>query len=430
MHAHDPHACPEYNSLSRRQFIAAGGAAAAAVAAAPAWLPRIALARDHRGTQRDVIVSIYLRGAADALSLVPPHAEQAYYANRPTIAVPTPTSGLPGAAIDLDGFFGFAPALAPLVTPYNDGKLLVVHATGSTDPSRSHFDAQRFMEIGKPGDNSIVTGWLGRHLYSIAPMQPGALLRAVGISTALPKTLEGGPMTLPISNLDTFGLTGSGATINARLDAIGDMYAAVGSPLDAIAQTTTDTIALLATINFATYAPVGGAVYPVSTFGTALKSAAALIKAQVGVEAVAIDLGGWDTHNNQGTTAGFLNGLMGQLAQALAAFYTDMTALAAPSFTLVCMSEFGRRLMENGNFGSDHGHGGVMLVMGNCVGGGRVLTQWPGLAPENLFEDRDLDVTIDYRDILTEIVQQRLGSTDLGYVFPTFTPTPRGVFAC
>lgn len=429
MNRHDPHACHEYNALSRRQFLAAGGAAAAIVAAAPAWLPRIALAKDHRGTQRDVVISIYLRGAADALSIVPPHAEQAYYNNRPTIAVPRPDSGLPDAAIDLDGFFGFAPAFAPLMTPYNDGKLLVVHATGSTDPSRSHFDAQRFMEIGKPGDNSIITGWLGRHLYSVAPMQPGALLRAVGISTALPKTLEGGPMTLPISNLDTFGLTGAGSTTNARLDAIGDMYAAAGSPLDSIAQTTSDTIALLATIDFATYAPAGGATYPNTTFGTALKSAAALIKAQVGVEAIAIDLGGWDTHNNQGTTTGFLNGLMAQLANTLAAFYTDMTTLAAPTFTLVCMSEFGRRLMENGNLGCDHGHGGAMLVMGNAVNGGRVLTQWPGLDPEFLFEDRDLDVTIDYRDILTEIVQQRLGNTDLAYVFPTFTPTPRGVFA-
>lgn len=430
MHLCDPHACPEYNALSRRQFLAAGTAAAAVITSAPAWLPRVAMARDHRGSQRDVIVSIYLRGAADALSLVPPHAEQPYYDNRPTIRVPRPDSGMPDAAIDLDGFFGLAPALATLVPSYNDGKLLVVHAAGSTDPSRSHFEAQRFMEVGKPGDNFISTGWLGRHLYSIEPMDPTALLRAVGISTALPQTLIGAPMTLPISNLDNFGLTGPGSTSSARLDAIADMYAGATSPLDLIAQTTIDTIDLLAQIDFAGYVPSGGAAYPATSFGTALKSAAALIKAQVGVEAISIDLGGWDTHANQGTTAGFLNTLMAQLAQAIGAFYTDMTALAAPSFTLVAMSEFGRRLAENGNAGSDHGHGGVMLVLGSCVNGGRVLTNWPGMAPENLYQGIDLDVTTDYRDILAEIVQQRLGNDDLAYVFPGYTPTAQGVFSC
>jgi uncharacterized protein (DUF1501 family) len=430
MHLCDPHACPEYNALSRRQFIAASSAAAALITSAPAWLPRVAMARDHRGSQRDVVVSIYLRGAADALSLVPPHAEQPYYDSRPTIAVPRPDSGLPDAAIDLDGFFGFAPALAPLVPSYNDGKLLVIHAAGSTDPSRSHFEAQRFMEVGKPGDNTIATGWLGRHLYSIEPMDPTALLRAVGISTALPQTLAGGPMTLPISDLDNFGLTGAGSTSASRLDAIGDLYAGATSPIDLIAQTTIDTIALLAQIDFAGYLPAGGATYPVTSFGTALKSAAALIKAQVGVEAISVDLGGWDTHANQGTTTGALNTLMAQLAQAIGAFYTDMTTLAAPSFTLVAMSEFGRRLAENGNAGSDHGHGGVMLVLGSCVNGGRVLTQWPGMAPENLYQGIDLDVTTDYRDILAEVVQQRLGNNDLAYVFPGYTPNAQGVFSC
>lgn len=430
MHVRDPHACPEYNALSRRQFLAAGSAAAAIITSTPAWLPRVAMARDFRGSQRDVIVSIYLRGAADALSLVPPHAEQPYYDSRPTIAVPRPDSGLPGAAIDLDGFFGFAPALSPLVGAYQDGKLLVVHATGSTDPSRSHFEAQRFMEVGKPGDNTISTGWLGRHLYSVQPMDPAALLRAVGISTALPQSLIGGPLTLPISNLDNFGITGSGSTAAARLDAIGDMYTSAPSPLDLIAQTSIDTIALLAQIDFAGYLPAGGATYPATSFGTALKSAAALIKAQVGVEAISVDLGGWDTHANQGTTNGFLNTLMAQLAQAISAFYTDMTTLAAPSFTLVAMSEFGRRLGENGTAGCDHGHGGVMLVMGTCVNGGRVLTQWPGMAPENLYQQIDLDVTTDYRDILAEIVQQRLGNNDLAYVFPGYTPTAQGVFSC
>jgi uncharacterized protein (DUF1501 family) len=426
----DTHACDEYNQLSRRHFMAATAGGAAAFLAANAALPRIALARDHRGTMRDVVVSIYLRGASDGLTMVPPHAEPRYYQVRPNLSVPQPGAGTPNDAIDLDGFFGLAPALAPLLPAYQDGKLLIVHATGSTDPSRSHFDAQRFMEVGLPNEPTLATGWLGRHLYSIDPMDPAALLRAIGISNGLQRTLVGAPLALPVPNLDTFGLTGAAGTVPARSDAIGDMYALVDDPIMAAATTTLATINLLNTINFAGYAPAGGATDPVGSLGNAMKQTAALIKAQVGVEAIAIDVGGWDTHNNQGNFTGTMANLMATLASTLAAFYTDMTAGMAPSFTLVVMSEFGRRFAENGSGGSDHGHGNAMFVMGNCVHGGRVLTQWPGLQPEQLFQGIDLDVTIDYRDILAEIVQQRLGNANLPFVFPSFTPTPRAVFAC
>lgn len=427
----DCHACEEYNQLSRRRFLAASGATVAAAALAPSWLPRVALARDHRGSMRDVVISIYLRGASDGLSLVPPHGEAAYYAARPTLAVPQPGAGTGNDAIDLDGFFGLAPAMAPLLPAYQNGHLLVVHASGSTDPSRSHFDAQRYMEVGVPNDPTLGTGWLGRHLFSVDPMNPGALLRAVGISTGLQKTLEGAPNALPVPDLDVFGLTGSAGTAAARTDAIGDMYQLVTDPQKAVALNTIATIDLLNTINFAGYATSGTVPYPAGSFAYALKTSAALIRAQVGVEAIAIDLGGWDTHNSQGTTTGFLAGLMGTLAGGLAAFYDDLThGVSPPSFTVVIMSEFGRQLNENGSAGTDHGHGNAMFVLGPCVHGGRVLTNWPGLAPGQLFQGRDLEVTIDYRDILAEIVSQRLGNPNLAYVFPTFTPTPRGVFAC
>lgn len=429
MMRHDCHACDEYNQLSRRGFLGAAGGAAVAVALAPQWLPRVAMARSHRGATRDVVISIYLRGASDGLSLVPPHAENAYYSSRPTLAVPRPGTGSGQDAIDLDGFFGLAPAMGSLLPAYQNGHLLIVHAAGSTDPSRSHFDAQRFMEVGVANDPTLGTGWLGRHLFSIDPMDPNAMLRAVGISTGLQKTLQGGPQTLPIPDLDTFGLSGAGGTIALRQDALNDMYGLVSDPQRAVALNTTATIDLLNTINFAGYTPTPGVTYPTGSFAYAMRTSAALIKAQVGVEAIAIDLGGWDTHNNQGTTgAGFLSGLMGTLSQALAAFYGDMIAGGNPSFTVVVMSEFGRQLRENGSLGTDHGHGNAMLVLGNAVAGGRVLSNWPGLDPGDLYEGRDLDVTIDYRDILAEIVSQRLGNTDLGYVFPTFTPTCRGVF--
>ncbi len=430
--------CEEYRALSRRRFLAETGSAAGAaavLASAPAWLPRVALARDYRGAQRDVVVCIFLRGASDGLTMVAPFNDPNYIAARPTIAIPPPGSGgnsaiqLPNASAG-NTEFGFAPSMGSLLPAYLDGKLLLIHAAGSTDPSRSHFDAQRFMEVGLPNDPTLGTGWLGRHLYSVAPSAPNALLRAVGISTGLQRSLVGAPQSLPIPNLDQFGLVGTTATIAEREAALGDMYAGVPDPLRAAAETTIDTITLLNTINFDGYQPAGGATYSTDSLGVAMKSTAALIKAQVGVEAVAIDVNGWDTHNNQGVFTGTMASLMASLAGAMGAFYTDMFSGVAPSVTVVAMSEFGRRLVQNGSGGSDHGHGNVMLVMGTCVDGGRLMVNWPGLAPGQLYQGLDLDVTIDYRDILAEIVAQRLGNPNLGYVFPQFTPTPRGVFAC
>lgn len=405
-------------------MVAAGGVTAAL--ASPAWLPRVVLA-DSECSARDVIISIFLRGAADGLTLCVPFGESIYYSSRPTLAIPRPDSGSQFAAIDLNGFFGLPPAMAALKTAYDAGHLLLVHACGSTDSSRSHFDAQRFMEDGKPGDNSIFTGWLGRHLASVPPLRNDAALRAVGIAYGLQRTLQGSPLALPIPNLDTFGLTGSSSTITARSLALHDMYALVSDPLKAAAETTQSTINLLNTINFAGYTPEGGAVYPTGSFGTAIKSTAALIKADVGVEAIAIDVQGWDTHNNQGPTTGTMATLMSTLAAGLAAFHADMWAGNGRNVTVVAMSEFGRRLLENGSFGSDHGHGNVMFVLGNHIAGGRVLSQWPGLAPNQLFEGRDLQVTIDFRDILAEIIQYRLSNPNLASVFPGYSPTLRGV---
>jgi uncharacterized protein (DUF1501 family) len=429
MSNYDCHACREYNSLSRRQFIGAASGAAVAALTAPAWLPRVAYARqDCSG--RDVIISIYLRGGADGLSMVVPFAEPAYYAARPALAIPHPDSGDPHAAVALDDFFAFAPAMAPLVEAYRAGHLLVVHATGMVNATRSHFDAQRFMEVGKAADPTVGTGWLGRHLASVPPLRPDSILRGVGINTGLQRTLVGGPETLPIPNLDQFGLTGSAATLAARRQAISDMYALVDDPLRAAGETTLLTIDLLNQIDFAGYQPKGGAVYPVGAFGLALKSTAALLKAQVGVEAVAIDLGGWDHHNSEGPISGAMADLMTQLSQGLAALHADLFSRSGagnPNLIVVVTTEFGRRVDENGSGGTDHGYGGAMLVLGGNVAGGRVLAEWPGLAPDQLFEQRDLRVTIDYRHVLAEIVQYRLGNANLEYVFPDFTPNFRGV---
>ena len=416
----DCQACDEYRQLSRREFVSRTTATAVALSV-PAWLPRVTYAQT--AADRDILVSIFLRGGADGLSLVAPWGETAYYALRPTIAIPA------NGALALDTFFGFPPAMAPLLPAYQSGQLLIVHATGSTDPSRSHFDAQFFMEIGKPGDLNVVTGWLGRHLASRPPMRADAALRGLGFAFGLPQTLVGAPDTLPIPDPANFGLSGNSSSRTQRLAWLGNAYQPEQDPLRTAALNTQRTINALSALNINGYVPAGGAVYPGGSFGAALRSTAALIRADMGVEAVQIDLGGWDTHSAQGPINGGMSVTMGQLAQALAALHADMNAAnRMGNLTVVVVSEFGRVAYENNSQGTDHGHGNVMFVMGGAVRGGRVLRNWPGLAAGQLYQNQDLQVTIDYRDILSEVVLRRLGNTNLDLVFPGFTPTLRGVF--
>lgn len=402
----------------------ARGTATAVALSVPAWLPRVTYAQS--ASSSDVLISIFLRGGADGLSLVPPFGDPSYYALRPTLAIPPPGSAA-NPALNLDGFFGLPPAMAALLPVYQGGQLLIVHASGSTDPSRSHFDAQFFMEIGKPGDLNVVTGWLGRHLASRPPAKVDAALRGIGFNYGLPQTLVGAPDTLPIPDPANFGLSGSSSTRTQRLTWLGNAYQVERDPLRTAALNTQRTITTLSALNINGYVPAGGAVYPGGSFGTALRSTAALIRADMGVEAVQIDLGGWDTHSAQGPINGGMAVNMQQFAQAIAAFYVDMVyANKINNVTLVATSEFGRVARENASQGTDHGHGNAMFVMGGQVRGGRVLTQWPGLADGQLYQNQDLQVTIDYRDILAEVVSRRLGNTRLDLVFPDYSPTFRG----
>lgn len=426
MSSRDCTGCNEYLELSRRQFLKASGLGAVALSA-PAWLPRVAYAGDAC-TDRDIVVAIFLRGASDGLTLCVPHADPLYYAARPTLAVPPPDSLDPNRCTDLDGYFGLPPVMTPLLPAYQAGHLCIVHATGSPSGSRSHFDAMRFMEVGKIGDPNLITGWLGRHLATSAPLSVNPVLRGIGIGYGLQQALGGGPLTLPIPDMDNFDLVGDPASRAARRLALSDIYNAGTEPLKTSAQNTQLTIDFLNAIDFNGYIPAGGAVYPNHTFGHALRSTAALIKAEVGVEAVAIDLPGWDTHAFQGIwQGGAMWDLMSPLALGLAAFHADIFAGNGRNVTVVVMSEFGRRLLENGSDGTDHGHGNCMFVIGNNINGGQVLTQWPGLAEGQLFQGRDLEVTYDWRDILGEIVQHRLQNPNLATIFPGFTPTFRGV---
>ena len=420
--------CSEYNELSRRRFLA-GAAVTGASVFFPAWLPKVVLAESYAST-RDVIVSVFLRGGADGLSLCVPFGDPNYYASRTTIAVPRPDATTTATrGIALDNFFAFPQAMGGLMPAFTAKDLLVVHATGQLNTSRSHFDAQRYMEVGKPADPALVTGWLGRHLASAPPVRTTAPLRALGLSAGLQKTLVGGPRTLPISDPANFTIGGSGTTLNDRLAVLRADYASAPEPAQAAALDATNTMTLLRNLNFTGYAPANGAAYPNSSFGKALRSVAVMIKADIGIEAAQVDIGGWDTHSQQDPIAGSMFGTMRDFSNSLSAFYADvMQGAVGYNVTVVAVSEFGRNVRENGSAGTDHGRGTVMFAMGKGINGGRVLTNtWPGLARENLESGQDLKVTIDYRDILSEIVQNRLGNSDLGFVFPTWAPTMRGV---
>ena len=415
------------SGISRRRFLGRSGAAAAAIATAPAWMPRVAFGAPRAiagGSASDTLVNIFLRGGFDGLTACVPYGDANLYARRPTLAITPP--GTTNGAIDLDGFFGLAPSAAPLLPSYQSGRLAFVHATGSIDPSRSHFDAQHFMEIGVPGSAAlgVSTGWLGRHVQNVAPIGNG-LLRGMALSDQLPRALSGAPATLPTKDPDNFQMPGSASTMTKRRQALRHMYQGEAAPLGTAAISTFATIDLLAAINFSGYVPANGAVYPNTTFGRSLKTTAALIKADIDIECIEVDLGGWDLHNQLGPVSGTMAIKLDELAKSLRAFDLDM-GTTLDRVTLVAMSEFGRRANENASAGADHGHGNCMLVMGGHVDGGQVIRQWPGLATANL-DQGDLAITIDYRDILSEILVDRLGSTSLPAVFPGFTPTFRGI---
>ncbi len=424
--------CREYNDLARRDFLLTSAGVGIA-AFLPTWLPNVVLAQTS-ASNRDIIISIFLSGGTDGMSLVVPFGDPDYYTGRPNIAVPRPdAAGAGPKATALDNFFGFSPGMAPLMPAYAAGDLLVAHATGSVDTSRSHFDAQRYMEVGVPQSPSVATGWLGRHLATSTPMRSNAPLRALGLTSGLPQTLSGSPKALPIPNPANFSLGGSGTTAASRVSFMDTNYADATAPVSANALDATNTIALLRLINFTGYMPMNGAVYPNSSFGQALRSSAALIKSDVGVEAIHAFNGGWDTHNLAGPIAtldgGYMHGKMMDLSQSLAAFYADVIqGTTSYGVTVVLISEFGRNARENGNRGTDHGRGNVAFAMGKKIAGGKVLTNgWPGLARENLESGQDLRVTLDHRDILAEIVQNRLGNSNLSTIFPSFTPRFRGV---
>lgn len=390
----------------------------------PAWMPRLAFGKSAPANC-DVLVCIFLRGGLDGLAAVAPCFEGAsYYDRRPTQSVPEP--GSENGGIELGNGFGLHPALGGLKQVYDAGDLAIVHATGLPGGSRSHFDAQADAERGAGLDKSVVTGWIGRHLQSAAWLNESPY-RAVGIGTLLQASLRGYPNGLAVRSFRDHRFHAPGREEQLFARTVQRMYS-IEDPQTALerqARLVFDTIELMQQLADAEYTPDNGAVYPDTNFGRALRSIAQLIKADVGLETARTDVGGWDTHAQQGTIGGDLANRLAELGNAMTAFYLDLGSLK-DHVTLLTMSEFGRRVDENGSRGTDHGSGNVMFLMGGGVNGGQVFGPWPGLADEHL-DDGDLAVTTDYRDILAEVVQRRLSNSSLDYVLPGHTVTPLGL---
>jgi uncharacterized protein (DUF1501 family) len=412
-------------SLSRRDFLKSMGVLGVSSALFPSWMPKLVFSPTGQSASHDVLVAIFQRGGMDGLNAVVPYGEgSGYYDRRPTIAIPEPGNGY-GSAIDLDGFFGLHPALAPLKDIFDAGALNVIHAAGSPDPSRSHFDAMEYMERGIPGDKSTATGWITRHLQS-ASWQNESPFRAVGMGAILPASLRGEPSALALRSIADFHLGGRRDQIASIQRTISGLYS-VEAPTDILdikAAGVFNTLDTMATLAAQEYYPANGAQYPDSEFGYALRQVAQLIKAGVGLEIACIDIGGWDTHEYQGGSDGTMAYLLGDFAQGMNAFYTDLQDEMG-HITVVSMSEFGRTAGENASGGTDHGHGNAMFVMGGGVTG-TIHARWPGLHDEAL-DESDLAITTDYRDVLAEILVQRLGSTAIDHIFPGYSPTLPGI---
>jgi uncharacterized protein (DUF1501 family) len=404
---------------SRRVFLKNGAFAFVTLGFAPSFLARTAFAADRPGRAKRLI-AIFQRGAVDGLNVIVPFGEADYYAARPSIAIPKPDGD--NAAIDLDGFFGLNPRLRPLKPLWDARRLAIVHACGSPDSTRSHFDAQDYMETGTPGMKSTADGWLNRYLQAKreeAAQHEKNPFRAVALTQQLPRMLQGAAPALAINQLGQFGVHAG-----PRSDEAAAMFeAAYGSAatrvLNGTGRDAFDAMKMLKTADPARYQPSNGADYPTTPFGQALRQIAQLTKANVGLEVAFADVGGWDTHVNQGSAEGQLANRLDDFARAIAALAIDLGDDLEDTVVLT-MSEFGRAVSENGNRGTDHGHGNAMLAIGGAVRGGKVYGTWPGLAVEQRYDRRDLAVTTDFRDVFGEIVVRHLGVKDARAIFPGY----------
>ena len=397
--------------ITRRVFLRNSALAVVGTAAVPSFLTRAAFGAVE-GTRNKRLVVIFQRGAADGLNIVVPYAESQYYSMRPSINIPRKS------VIDLDGFFGLHPSLATFQPLWQQRHLAIVHAAGSPDQTRSHFDAQDFMETGTPGVKITEDGWLNRTLRNLPAEQ--SAFRAIALGPSLPRILSGTEPAVAMNNINDFSVGGRSPKPSLAATAFEAMYDhSSDSVLHGTGAETFDAVKMLKSANPGQYTPAAGANYPRGRFGESLRQLAQLIKANLGVQVAFADIGGWDHHVNEGSTEGQLANVLSDFSQSLAAFWIDLGDLAEDT-VVVTMSEFGRTARENGNRGTDHGHANVMFVLGGPVKGGKVYGRWPGLDQSQLYEGRDLALTTDFRQVIGEAVARHMGNKNLPSVFPGF----------
>ena len=399
--------------ITRRAFLKNGSVALVSLGFTPAFIARAAEAAQAR---QKILIAIFQRGAVDGLNMVVPFGEPAYYAARPSIAIPRP--GVDGGALDLDGFFGLHPRMAPLLPCFTRGELAIVHAAGSHDETRSHFDAQDYMESGTPGVKSTRDGWLNRYLHA-KEHENASPFRAVALARALPRSLQGTAPALAIGQLGQFGIQAGQASGMMAAGFEAQYAQAADQLLGSTGRDAFDAIKALQQANPGQYAPANSAEYPTSGFGEAMKQIAQIVKSDLGLEVAFAELGQWDHHANEGGSNGQIANRLNDFSRGIAAFAQDLGDRMA-DVVVVTMSEFGRTVRENGNRGTDHGHGNAMLVLGGSVKGGKVYGTWPGLDRDQLWQGRDLTITTDFRDVFAECLTGHLGAKDISRVFPGY----------
>ena len=409
--------------MNRRFFLKSGGIALASMGmslSAPSFLERVVMGREAiTGGRRKTLIAIFQRGAVDGLNMVVPFGESSYYDLRPNIAIPKPDAANAESAINLDGFFGLHPSMKPFKSLWDSKRLAIVHASGSPDNSRSHFDAQDYMESATPGVKSTPDGWLNRYLQNKKGGQESSF-RAVSLTRTMPRVLMGRAPAVAMANVSEFTIRAGKSSANVQ-SSFEEIYAQQSKDkLAGTGRETFDAVNYLKKANPAQYKPENGAEYPSNQFGNSLRQIAQLIKADVGLEIAFTDAGGWDTHVNQGNGRGQLANLLAQFSTAIAALYQDL-GQRMDDVVVLTMSEFGRTVKENGNRGTDHGHANAMFVLGNSVQGGKVYGRWPGLKSDQLYEGRDLALTTDFRDVFAEIASRHLDATDLKSIFPGYS---------
>lgn len=406
--------------ISRRIFLKDGGLALVSLGFAPTFLART-VEGIGAGRQK-VLITIFQRGAVDGLNMIVPFGEADYYAARPSLAIAKPGSG-ETTAIDLDGFFGLHPRMRPLKPFWDAGNMAIVHACGSHDETRSHFDAQDYMESATPGVKSTPDGWMNRYLHA-KEHQKATPFRAVALAQQLPRALQGTAPALAIGQIAQFGIRAGQSTEMVQSSFEAEYAAAANSALHATGREAFDAVKMLKKADPSQYAPANGAEYPRSPFGEALRQIAQLIKADVGLEVAFAESGNWDHHANEGAAVGILANRLDDLARGIAALVRDLGD-RMQDVVVMTMSEFGRAVAENGSRGTDHGHGNAMMLIGGGVRGGKVYGKWPGLKREQRHDGRDLAVTTDFRAVFNETVRGHLGLHDTSRVFPGFTGVER-----